>query len=177
MKFSILITIGACFIASAPAAELTLTTGERMQYSSAVVDGDHLVLTVAYGKINLRKSQLSVESSKRFFPDVTENPVTKVAPVSSASPQSLVAFAPATTSPSAFGAPPTARMEVEMAAALLKKAGIAATVCEMPRVGDGVLATELARLGVAQVHGLASNPRAADAARKPAEAAIFLACR
>ena len=61
-----------------------------------------------------------------------------------------------------------------MATTVLTKAGIQATVCEMPRVGDGTLAAALARAGVAQVHALAADAKAADAARKPAAASGLL---
>jgi hypothetical protein len=51
---------------------------------------------------------------------------------------------------------------------ILAKAGVRAEVGELPRVGDGSLAVALARQGVAQVHGLASEAAAAESARKPA---------
>ena len=57
-----------------------------------------------------------------------------------------------------------------LAQTLLAKAGIHATVCELPRVGDGALAAALARQGIAQVHALAPDAKAAEAARKPAAA-------
>jgi hypothetical protein len=53
---------------------------------------------------------------------------------------------------------------------VLDKAGVRATVCEIPRVGDGTLAAALARTGIAQVHGLAPDAKAAAAARKPSAA-------
>jgi len=55
-----------------------------------------------------------------------------------------------------------------VAKGVLDKAGIHATVCEMPCVGDGTLAAALARAGVAQVHALAPDAKAVEAARKPA---------
>lgn len=55
-----------------------------------------------------------------------------------------------------------------LAKMVLDKAGVRATVCEMPQIGDGTLAAALARAGVAQVHGLAADAPAAEAARKPA---------
>jgi len=58
-----------------------------------------------------------------------------------------------------------------LAKMVLDKAGVRATVCEMPQVGDGSLAAALARAGVAQVHALAGDASAAEAARKPAVAA------
>ena len=58
-----------------------------------------------------------------------------------------------------------------LAAAVLAKAGIRATVCEMPHAGNGTLAAALALTGVAQVHALASDEKAAVVARKPAVAA------
>jgi len=54
-----------------------------------------------------------------------------------------------------------------LAAAILEKAGVRAGVCELPRVGGGILAAAMARAGIAQVHGLAPDVKAADAARKP----------
>ena len=54
-----------------------------------------------------------------------------------------------------------------LAASLLEKSGIRVGVCELPRVGDGVLAAALARAGIAQVHGLAPDAKAAELARKP----------
>jgi outer membrane protein assembly factor BamB len=57
-----------------------------------------------------------------------------------------------------------------LAKAVLDKAGVRAGVCEMPRVGDGTLAAALARAGVPQVHALAPDANAAEAARKPAVA-------
>lgn len=57
------------------------------------------------------------------------------------------------------------------AKALLAKSGIRATLCEMPRVGDGALAAALALQGVPMVHGLAIDNREAEAARRPAIAA------
>lgn len=56
-----------------------------------------------------------------------------------------------------------------LARAVLAKAGIRAGVCEMPRVGDGTLAAALARQGIAQVHALAPDAKAAEAARRPSE--------
>ena len=56
----------------------------------------------------------------------------------------------------------------------LGKAGVRAGVCEMPRVGDGSLAAALARQGVAQVHALAPDAKAAEAARQPASAGGLL---
>jgi outer membrane protein assembly factor BamB len=61
-----------------------------------------------------------------------------------------------------------------LARALLAKAGIQATVCEMPRAGDGALAAALAKAGVAQVHALAPDNKVAEAARKPCAAAGVL---
>lgn len=61
-----------------------------------------------------------------------------------------------------------------LAKTVLAKAGIHATVCEMPRAGDGTLAAALARAGVAQVHALAPDAHAAEAARKPAAASGVL---
>ena len=57
--------------------------------------------------------------------------------------------------------------DVSAARVLLDKAGVNATVCEMPRVGDGTLAAALAQQGLAQVHALAADNTAADAARPP----------
>ncbi len=54
------------------------------------------------------------------------------------------------------------------------KAGVTATLCEMPRVGDGMLAAELAGAGVAVVHGLAQDAKAVEEARKPAAVAHLL---
>ena len=54
------------------------------------------------------------------------------------------------------------------AKAVLAKAGVRATICEMPWAGDGTLAAALARAGVAQVHALAPDARAVEAASKPA---------
>jgi outer membrane protein assembly factor BamB len=65
-------------------------------------------------------------------------------------------------------------MTAGMAIALLKKAGVTATLCEMPRVGDGVLAAELAAQGVAVVHGLAVDVKAVEDARRPAAAVHML---
>ena len=48
-----------------------------------------------------------------------------------------------------------------LAKAVLAKAGIRVGVCEMPRGGDGALAAALAGQGVAQVHGLAPDAKAA----------------
>ena len=56
-----------------------------------------------------------------------------------------------------------------LAKMLLEKAGVRATICEMPRVGDGRLAAALAQLGIAQVHALAPDAKAAAAASPPAE--------
>jgi outer membrane protein assembly factor BamB len=61
-----------------------------------------------------------------------------------------------------------------LAKTVLGQAGVRATVCEMPWAGDGKLAASLARLGVAQVHALAPDAPAADAARKPAAGAGVL---
>src|SRR5262245_18883186 len=44
----------------------------------------------------------------------------------------------------------------ELAKAILEKAGIHATLCELPRAGDGTLAAALVRQGVAQAHALAA---------------------
>jgi len=63
---------------------------------------------------------------------------------------------------------------VPLAKDILAKAGIRAGVCEMPRVGDGSLAAALARQGVAQVHALAPDAKAAEAARQPASAGGLL---
>ena len=57
-----------------------------------------------------------------------------------------------------------------LAKTILRHAGIRVGVCELPRVGDGTLAAALARTGIAQVHGLAPDASAAEAARKPAAA-------
>jgi len=54
-----------------------------------------------------------------------------------------------------------------LAAAILEKAGVRVGVCEIPRVGDGVMAAAMARAGIAQVHGLAPDAKAVEAARKP----------
>ena len=54
-----------------------------------------------------------------------------------------------------------------LANTLLEKAGVRAGICEFPRVGDGVLAAAMARAGIAQVHGLAPDAKAVEAARKP----------
>ena len=54
-----------------------------------------------------------------------------------------------------------------LAKTVLDKAGMRVTVCEMPRAGDGALAAALAQQGVVQVHALASEAKAADAARTP----------
>ena len=51
---------------------------------------------------------------------------------------------------------------------VLQKAAVTATVCEMPRAGDGALAAALAVQGVAQVHALAPDTPACDRARQPA---------
>src|SRR5208283_3484417 len=40
-----------------------------------------------------------------------------------------------------------------LAQTIMQQAGIRATVCELPRVGDGTLAAALARQGIIQVHG------------------------
>ena len=58
-----------------------------------------------------------------------------------------------------------------LAKTVLAKSGARATVCEMPGVGDGTLATALAQAGIAKVHALAPDATTADAARKPAMAA------
>ena len=58
-----------------------------------------------------------------------------------------------------------------LARTVLAKAGVHATICEMPRVGDGTLAAALAKAGIAQVHALATDNTAAEGARKPAIAA------
>lgn len=58
-----------------------------------------------------------------------------------------------------------------LAQTIIAKAGIHATVCEMPRVGDGTLATALALQGIAQVHALASDNTIAASARVPAAVA------
>jgi hypothetical protein len=55
----------------------------------------------------------------------------------------------------------------DLARQLLGKTGLRVGVCELPRVGDGTLAAALASQGVGQVHGLAADARAAEAARKP----------
>ncbi len=55
-----------------------------------------------------------------------------------------------------------------LARSILGKAGIHVGVCELPRVGDGILAAALARTGIAQVHGLAAEARAVETARRPA---------
>ena len=61
-----------------------------------------------------------------------------------------------------------------LARTVLAKAGVRATVCEMPRAGDGTLAAALARHGVPVVHALAPDAKAEEAARKPATAAGLL---
>lgn len=58
-----------------------------------------------------------------------------------------------------------------LAQIVLGKAGVRATVCEMPRAGDGTLAAALAKAGVAQVHALVADAKAAEAARQAAVAA------
>ena len=57
-----------------------------------------------------------------------------------------------------------------LAKTILQQAGIRVGVCELPRVGDGTLAAALARTGIAQVHGLAPDAAAVEAARRPAAA-------
>jgi outer membrane protein assembly factor BamB len=61
-----------------------------------------------------------------------------------------------------------------LARVVLGKAGIRVGVCEMPQVGDGSLAASMAKLGVPQVHALASDAKAAEAARGPSAAAGVL---
>ena len=61
-----------------------------------------------------------------------------------------------------------------LAATIVAKAGIHATLCEMPRAGDGTLAAALALQGIAQVHALAADNVAAEMARKPSAAARVL---
>jgi len=58
-----------------------------------------------------------------------------------------------------------------LAKTVLEKSGVRVSVCEMPQAGDGTLAAALALAGVAQVHALAPDAKAAEAARKPASAA------
>ena len=55
-----------------------------------------------------------------------------------------------------------------LAGTVLEKSGIRVGICEMPQAGDGALAAALALQGVAQVHALAPDVKAAEAARKPA---------
>ena len=72
---------------------------------------------------------------------------------------------------------PTRALEMRadaLAKIVLEKAGITATVCEMPRVGDGTLAAALAQAGVAQVHALAPDDKSLAAGRAPAIAAGVL---
>jgi len=64
-----------------------------------------------------------------------------------------------------------------IAKTVLAKAGIGVGVCEMPRAGDGKLATSLARAGVTLVDGLAADAKAAEAARAPAADAGVLGTR
>ena len=61
-----------------------------------------------------------------------------------------------------------------LAKTVLDKAGVRATFCEIPRAGDGTLAAALAEQGIAIVHALAPDARAAEAARKPAAAVGLL---
>ena len=61
-----------------------------------------------------------------------------------------------------------------LARMVLDKAAMRATVCEMPRAGDGTLAAAFAKAGVAQVHALAPDAKAVEAARKPTAASGVL---
>jgi|GEM_PF-1953762 len=54
-----------------------------------------------------------------------------------------------------------------LAKTILEKSGGRATICEMPRAGDGALAAALARAGVAQVHALAPDTKAPEPAANP----------
>ena len=65
----------------------------------------------------------------------------------------------------------------EMAQSILSKAGIRVGVCEIPRVGDGLLAAALARQGIAHVHALAPDVKAAESARKPSADSGMLGSR
>ena len=61
-----------------------------------------------------------------------------------------------------------------LARMVLDKAAMRATVCEMPQAGDGTLAAAFAKAGVAQVHALAPDAKAVEAARKPTAASGVL---
>ena len=61
-----------------------------------------------------------------------------------------------------------------LARMVLDKAAMRATVCEMPQAGDGTLAAAFAKAGVAQVHALAPDANAVEAARKPTAASGVL---
>lgn len=65
----------------------------------------------------------------------------------------------------------------ELARAILGKDCPRVGVCEMPQAGDGAVAAALARQGIGQVHALAPDAQAAEAARKPAAGAGLLGSR
>ena len=178
MKLTIcLLLLFVCSVATG--AELTLSSGAKLQYVSAAVEEDQLVLTLPAGKMKLKKDNLSAASLAQFFTDSAARPAAAPAGSSTeASPSPTEPASPPLPSPEVSKDAPVVKLTAGEASGLakvvLEKSGLRAGICEMPRAGDGAVAAALAQQGVSIVHALASDPRSAEAARKPSAASGVL---